>query len=96
MSSTESKLKWSLRLAAQNICKFFHIRFFFANCSSFKGLTLHYMNQHVIVPHDYLKLLIKFDPRKLQEYNGFFNVKFGTCRYQGTAQPNPVQLMAHL
>ncbi|EDW13046.2 uncharacterized protein Dmoj_GI18006 [Drosophila mojavensis] len=46
--------------------------------NSFKGLTLHYMNQHVIVPHDYLKLLIKFDPRKLQEYNGFFNVKFGT------------------
>lgn len=42
------------------------------------------MNKNVIVPHDYLKLLIKFDPKNLQEYKGFFNVKFGVSMYQKT------------
>ncbi|XP_030565466.1 uncharacterized protein LOC115765868 isoform X5 [Drosophila novamexicana] len=45
--------------------------------NSFKGIILHTLNKNVIVPHDYLKLLIKFDPKNLQEYKGFFNVKFG-------------------
>ncbi|KAH8409413.1 hypothetical protein KR222_002720, partial [Zaprionus bogoriensis] len=45
--------------------------------SSFKGLTLNAMGRSTILSKDYARVLLSFEPAKLQEYKGFFNVKFG-------------------
>ncbi|EDW03469.1 GH10487 [Drosophila grimshawi] len=50
--------------------------------NSFKGLKIVDFNKNVMVPQAYYKLFIKFVPHKLQEYKGFFNLKFGISMYQ--------------
>ncbi|KAH8361013.1 hypothetical protein KR093_010871, partial [Drosophila rubida] len=44
--------------------------------NSYKGLKLNYFNNHMVLAEDYVKLLIIFEPKKLQDYRGFFNIKF--------------------
>ncbi|XP_034101229.1 uncharacterized protein LOC117565950 isoform X2 [Drosophila albomicans] len=45
--------------------------------NSYKGLKLNYLNNYTVQAEDYVKLLITFEPKKLQDYKGFFNIKFG-------------------
>lgn len=49
-------------------------------CSSFKGLKLNFLGVEKILSKDYTKVLLSFKAAKLQEYKGFFNVKFGLSK----------------
>ncbi|KAH8237861.1 hypothetical protein KR032_004475, partial [Drosophila birchii] len=42
-----------------------------------RGLEVSTGNKEHVPPQDYLKVLLAIQPRKLQVYNGFFNLKFG-------------------
>ncbi|KAH8323278.1 hypothetical protein KR067_004291, partial [Drosophila pandora] len=47
-----------------------------------RGLEISSNNKDVLPPEDYVKLLLVIEPKKLQVYKGFFNIKFGVSRYQ--------------
>ncbi|KAH8244579.1 hypothetical protein KR038_007057, partial [Drosophila bunnanda] len=51
------------------------VRFRFSNTNL--GLEVSTGNKELIPPQDYIKVLLTIHPRKLQVYNGFFNLKFG-------------------
>ncbi|XP_041631898.1 uncharacterized protein [Drosophila kikkawai] len=42
-----------------------------------RGLEISTGNKELLPPQDYLKMLLAIQPRKLQVYKGFFNLKFG-------------------
>ncbi|KAH8357028.1 hypothetical protein KR200_002314, partial [Drosophila serrata] len=42
-----------------------------------RGLEISTGNKELVPPQDYLRVLLAIQPRKLQVYNGFFNLKFG-------------------
>lgn len=57
-----------------------YINHLFTICSSFKGLKLNTLGVEKILSTDYVKVLLSFKAAKLQEYKGFFNVKFGLSK----------------
>ncbi|KAH8266486.1 hypothetical protein KR044_004226, partial [Drosophila immigrans] len=45
--------------------------------NSYKGLHLNHITGRLVLAGDFVKLFLSFEPKKLQEYKGFFNIKFG-------------------
>ncbi|XP_017132038.1 uncharacterized protein LOC108149140 isoform X1 [Drosophila elegans] len=52
-----------------------------------RGLEIHDNNKDILPPQDYARLLLVIQPKKLNVYKGFFNIKFGVL------PPKPVMFV---